>query len=69
MEVPMSDPCEVFKAKFDAMNPAQLEEYRKRLNEAAGAIAPGKAVQIDQKVLEEWACFKAYMQDREQGRE
>jgi|HubBroStandDraft_1064217.scaffolds.fasta_scaffold335704_1 hypothetical protein len=65
----MSDPCEVFKAKFNAMKPAQLEEYRKRLSEAAGIMTPGKAMQIDQKVLDEWACLKAYMQDREQGRE
>ena len=65
----MSDPCEVFKAKFDAMKPAQLEEYQKRLSEAAGITTPGKATPVDQKVLDEWACFKAYMQDRVQGHE
>jgi len=61
----MPDQCERWREKFDAMTPAQLEEHRNRLSQQVGIIAPSKAIQVDAKLLEEWACLKAYMQERE----
>jgi hypothetical protein len=43
----MSDPCEVFKTKFDAMNPEQLEDYWNRLSKAAGIIVPSRAMRVE----------------------
>jgi hypothetical protein len=61
----MSNHCEPYKEKVDAMISAQLEEHRNRLSQQVGIVGPGKAMQVDAKALDEWACFKAYMHERE----
>jgi len=65
MDVPMSDQCERYREKFDAMTPTQLEEHRNRLSQQVGIVGPGKAMQIDAKLLDEWACLKEYMKEQE----
>ena len=61
----MSDRCERWREKFAAMTPEQLDEHRTRLSQQVGIVAPGKAMQVDAKLLDEWACLKTYMKERE----